>query len=159
MKNLNIMKLAGCIALPLITGCIIGYIIKDDISTWYAQLQRPVFDPPNWVFAPVWTLLYILMGISYYMILELKPGETRSKSLMIFYIQLALNFFWSLIFFSFHRPAAALFEIALLRASILLMIILFRRLKPVAAYLQAPYLLWVSFAALLNAGVWMMNRG
>ncbi len=151
------MRLAGCIALPIIIGGLSGYLIKDDIRGWYATLQRPVFDPPNWVFAPVWTILYILMGISYYMIVELKASQTRSKGLLLFYLQLGLNFFWSIIFFNFHKPPLALIEIVLLWAAILLMIIQFRKLKPAAAWLQIPYLLWVSFATLLNAAVWIMN--
>ena len=158
MNGRQIRRLIICIALPLVTGALSGYIIKDDITGWYAQLQKPVFDPPNWLFAPVWTLLYILMGVSYFMIYELKPDDTRAKALLAFYVQLGLNFFWSIIFFNMHRPAAALLEIALLWVSILLMIFLFRKLNPLAAYLQIPYLLWVSFATLLNAAIWTMNQ-
>ena len=128
------------------------------IPTWYVTLQKPFFSPPNWVFAPVWTILYFLMGISVYLIWEqgLKKKKVK-EALKFFLIQLALNFMWSLFFFGLRAPFLAFIEIVILWLAIFVTIKKFYPLSRLAAYLLVPYLLWVSFAALLNFAIVLLN--
>ncbi len=149
------IKLILCILLPLLVGGISGYFTSQSIPNWYVYLNKPSFNPPNYLFGPVWTLLYILMGISFYLILN-KP-KVNWLLVGIFITQLILNFFWSFIFFNAHNLGLALFEIILLWASILTMIILFYKTNKWAAILNIPYLLWVSFATLLNYSIYSLN--
>jgi translocator protein len=153
----NIFTLIACIAIPLIVGGIAGIAPSGSDNEWYAALDKPVFNPPDWVFGPVWTILYILMGISLYLIWKSPASPMRKLALIIFGIQLVLNFAWSFIFFYFQQPGFALIEIVILWFSILAMIIVFHKINRVAAYLQIPYLLWVTFATLLNASIWWLN--
>jgi translocator protein len=153
----NIFTLIACIAIPLIVGGIAGIAPSGSDNEWYAALDKPVFNPPDWVFGPVWTILYLLMGISLYLIWKSPASPIRKLALIIFGIQLVLNFAWSFIFFYFQQPGFALIEIVILWFSILAMIIVFHRINRVAAYLQIPYLLWVTFATLLNASIWWLN--
>ncbi len=146
-----------CILIPLLVGGASGYFTSGSITTWYAALNKPSFNPPNYLFGPVWTLLYALMGVSLYFIWKSPVGIARTKALSIFSLQIALNFFWSFIFFNFHELGWALVEIAILWIAILLMITSFHRINKTAAYLQIPYLMWVSFAAVLNAAIWKLN--
>lgn len=157
MKTRDIAVLILCIAMPLIAGGISGALTASAITDWYAGLVKPSFNPPNYLFGPVWTTLYVLMGISLYMIYQSEKSAARSNALLVFALQLFLNFWWSIFFFSFQRTDIALAEIALLWLSIVWMIVSFRKIKPVAAYLQIPYLCWVSFASLLNAAIWTLN--
>lgn len=128
------------------------------ITTWYQTLNKPFFSPPNFVFGPVWTTLYVLMGISIYLILQQNLKKEKNKIVILFSFQLFLNFLWSLIFFYFHLPAVAFLEIILLWGSILLLIIKFWKYSKSASYLLMPYLLWVSFAAILNASIVIINK-
>ena len=153
----NLIKLIGCLFLTLLTGGVSGWFTVRAISTWYATLHKPSFNPPNYLFGPVWTVLYILMGISFFLILQQPLTDQRRKATRIFIIQLALNFFWSIIFFNFHFIGAALIEILAMWVSIVLMIIYFYRISKLAALLQLPYLCWVSFATLLNAAILYLN--
>ena len=157
MTGRNIFKLIGCITLPLVVGGVSGFITASQISGWFATLTKPSFNPPNYLFGPVWTTLYILMGVSFYMILNLAPIRGRTIAIAAFGVQLFLNFWWSIIFFSFHRLDLAMVEIALLWVSIVWMIFSFFRQRPLAGYLQIPYLLWVSFASALNLGILLLN--
>ena len=158
MTGKSILKLIGCIALPLVVGGISGFVTAQQISGWYATLNKPSFNPPNYLFGPVWTSLYILMGVSLYLVLNTPAVKQRTAGIIIFSIQHFLNFWWSIIFFSLHQPGFAFIEIVLLWVSIITMIVTFFRIKPIAAYLQVPYLLWVSFASALNYGIWMLNK-
>lgn len=157
MKKLNYLQLVLCIAIPLIAGAVSGFVTFDAIEGWYATLNKPVFNPPDFVFGPVWTVLYLLMGISLYMIVQSPKGTMRTRALVLFGVQLFLNFMWSIIFFGLEHPDFALLDIIPLWAFILWMIISFKGIKPIAGYLQIPYLLWVSFATLLNASIWWLN--
>ena len=157
MNLKNLLRLAGCIAVTLVVGGVSGFITAQSITGWYATLVKPSFNPPNYVFGPVWTLLYILMGFSLNMILNQPASVNRTKAIVAFGVQLFLNFWWSIIFFSFHQLGFAMAEIVLLWAFIIWMIIAFRKLKPVAGYLQIPYLLWVSFASALNLAIMLLN--
>ena len=122
------------------------------------NLIKPPFNPPNYLFGPVWSALYLLMGVSLFMIVKMEKSELRINAILVFGIQLFLNFWWSIFFFRFHRPDVALAEIVLMWFAILFMIFSFYKAKPVAAYLQIPYLLWVSFASVLNASIWWLNK-
>lgn len=156
MKS-KLPKLIFALALPLLVGLLGGLATQSSIDSWYSQLNRPSIAPPNWVFGPVWTMLYILMGISFYRILLLPPAENKRRAVRVFYIQLVLNLAWSFLFFYFHNPGAALLEISLLWVSILYMIVAFYKAHRNAAYLNLPYILWVSFATVLNFYFWKLN--
>jgi translocator protein len=152
------ISLLVCIAIPLVTGSLAGLANVNSINNWYATLAKPSFNPPNYLFGPVWTVLYILMGISLYFIFQSPKSELRNTALFIFAIQLLLNLSWSFIFFYFQSPFYALIIIIAMWIGILLMIISFFRISHPAAYLQIPYLLWVSFATVLNGAIWYLNR-
>lgn len=126
------------------------------IPTWYATLNKPFFSPPNYIFGPVWTTLYILMGISLYLVLTKKPKDKGATN--YFFIQLILNFFWSIIFFYLHAPFIAFIEILFLLAFIILTFVSFYKIEKNAAYLLIPYIIWVSFAAILNLSIALLNR-
>jgi len=126
------------------------------IAGWYQTLNKPSFNPPNWVFGPVWTLLYVLMGVAAYMVWE-KGGKESKPALTAFGVQLALNSLWSVVFFGFHQLLLAFVEILLLWLAIAATMKLFRPFSRKAFWLMAPYLAWVSFAAFLNFTVWGLN--
>jgi len=157
MKKLSVWKLIVALAIPLVLGGVAGLITTQAIPTWYASLNKPSFNPPNSVFGPVWTVLYILMGISLYLIWQFPSGESRNRAMVLFGIQMALNFAWSFLFFYFHEMGLALLDIIALWIAIVSMMLLFYKVRPVAAYLNIPYLLWVSFATTLNAAYWHLN--
>jgi len=157
MNKSNVIKLVISLLLPLSVGAVAGMFTSQAVPTWYASLNRPSFSPPNCVFGPVWTSLYILLGISFFLIWKEEASKVRDLAVWVFLIQMLLNFAWSFLFFYFNLIGAALIEIILLWISIALMIYLFYKIKPVAAYLNIPYLLWVSFATILNAGYYFLN--
>jgi translocator protein len=159
MKKPDILKLVVSLILPLGVGSISGIFTTAEIPSWYETLNKPSFNPPNWVFGPVWTTLYFLMGISLFLVWKQLPGRERNRAILVFMIQLFLNFCWSFLFFYFHQLGLALVEILLLWLSIFLMILLFYRLRPLAAYINIPYILWVTFATVLNAAYYFLNRG
>lgn len=148
-----------CLAIPLAVGGFSGYLTANEINDdWFVNLIKPPFNPPNYLFGPVWTTLYLLMGFSLFLIIRTAKGGLRTNAILVFGIQLFLNFWWSIFFFRFQRPDVALAEIILMWFSILFMLLSFYKVKPVAAYLQIPYLLWVSFASVLNASLWWLNK-
>ncbi|HUV70020.1 MAG TPA: TspO/MBR family protein [Terracidiphilus sp.] len=128
-----------------------------EVSGWYGTLTRPAIAPPNWVFGPVWSLLYALMAIAVWRVWLLAPSPMRTWALGLFLAQLALNLAWSWIFFHQHAIGAALAEIVLLWVFIAATTLLFNRIQPLAAWLMAPYWAWVTFAAILNAAFWRLN--
>ena len=149
--------LIGCILICLLIGAIGGIATASGVTTWYTTLNKPFFNPPNYLFGPVWTLLYLLMGISIYLVITNSESKQRKKAVFIFILQLFLNFWWSFIFFKFQCVGIALIEIIIMWTSILYMIIVFRKVNKPAAYLQIPYLMWVSFATILNASIYYLN--
>lgn len=151
------IKFILCLLLPLVLGGISGYFTAANIPTWYVTLNKPGFNPPNYLFGPVWTVLYLLMGFSFYKILSSEHQQKRN-AIIIFIIQLSLNLFWSIIFFNMHAIGAAAIEIVLLWISILLMIVQFYKINRWASFINIPYLLWVSFATLLNLSIYYLNR-
>jgi translocator protein len=157
MKKNVFFKLIASILLPLTLGAFAGIFTSKAVPVWYATLNRPSFNPPNWLFGPVWTTLYLLMGFSLFLIWKQSASKERNLAIFVFLLQLALNFCWSFIFFYFNRIGLALVEIILLWISIIIMLVLFYKIKPVAAYINIPYLLWVSFATILNASYYLLN--
>jgi tryptophan-rich sensory protein len=130
------------------------------LATWYPTLAKPSYNPPNWVFGPVWTLLYALMGAALYTISERPDGDSAAvrPAQALFGLQLALNVLWSFLFFGRRAPGAALIELVGLWIAIALTIRAFARVSRFGALLLLPYLAWVSFAAALNFGIWRLNR-
>jgi tryptophan-rich sensory protein len=147
-----------CIVTPLLAGIIGSLFTTPAITTWYARLQKPFFSPPNWVFGPVWTALYILMGISLYLILQ-KGVEKRAvrQGVAIFSAQLAVNAIWSFAFFGMQSPQNGLITILVLLALIITTIVLFWRISKPAAVLLVPYVCWVCLATALNAMILVLN--
>ncbi len=154
MKIKSTVKLIIAISIPLIAGFIGSYFTMPAISNWYADLIKPTLNPPNWIFAPVWTTLYILMGISFFLIWQ--KGKNYLP-LSVFGIQVLLNTTWSILFFGVQRLDFAFLNIVLLWFMIILTMILFFRISKVAMYLLIPYVLWVSFAGYLNLTIWILN--
>lgn len=140
-------------------GYLSGTVTRDSITTWYPTLVKPVFNPPNWIFAPVWTLLYVMMGIAAGLVWT-SDSEVKivKKALGFFAIQLGLNALWSYLFFGLHNPLLALIEIVLLLLLIFETYKQFKKIDKVAAMLLLPYLAWVSFATILNASIWLLNK-
>lgn len=158
MANSKSFKLIISILLTVGLGSLGGIFTVNEIPNWYAGLQKPDFNPPNWLFGPVWTLLYTLMGISVYLIWKQPISSKRNKALVIFTIQFVLNFFWSIIFFKEHALGWALVEIIAMWIFILLTILNFGKLSSLAAWLLVPYISWVSFASILNGAIWYLNK-
>ncbi len=157
-QNMNrYLKLVISIVCPLIIGGLSGLATATSVKTWYVTLHKPFFNPPNYLFGPVWTTLYLLMGISLYMIWQSSAKELKKKAIGIFCLQLFLNFWWSFLFFRFHLIGLAFIEIIFIWISIYWMIRVFSKINTTAAYLQIPYLLWVSFATILNGSIWWLN--
>jgi benzodiazapine receptor len=155
----DIVSLVVAVVIPLVVGGLGGAATAPSIPAWYQGLNKPTWNPPNWVFGPVWTLLYILMGIAAWLVWRRGWDNPQVQvALAIFGIQLLLNLFWSLIFFGLHSPGWAVLEIVALWGFILATIVLFYRLESAAGLLLIPYQLWVTFAAALNAAVWQLNR-
>jgi tryptophan-rich sensory protein len=158
MKNKQwialLLLVFGCLAV----GSLGSLVTMPAIPTWYAFLKKPPLNPPNWIFAPVWTTLYIMMGVAVWLITLLKKSFRRNKALVFFGIQLILNFGWSYIFFGKQLLLFAFLEVILLWLVILITLIKFYRLKPAAGLLLIPYILWVSFATYLTGAVWYLNK-
>ena len=158
MKLKNSYKLVLSIIVCQLAGIIGSIFTTSKIPTWYQTLTKPTLNPPSWVFGPVWTILFVFMGIAVYLIWKkgLKEKNVRI-ALYIFIGQLVLNTFWSIIFFVLQNPQAAFFEIIALWCMILASIISFAKISRPAAWLLVPYILWVSFAAYLNYLLWVLN--
>ncbi|MEO6304257.1 MAG: TspO/MBR family protein [Bacteroidia bacterium] len=147
-----------CLLIPLAVGALSGYITHGEMmGWWFMNLNKPVFNPPNGVFGPVWTLLYCLMGVSLYLVWKSPKTRLRRNAIFVFSLQLFLNFWWSILFFSFHLLFVSIIDISIMWILILYMIILFRKTKPNAGYINIPYLMWVSFATVLNISIWVLN--
>ncbi len=158
MKIKNIPKLVYSIVICQLAGIIGSFFTFPSISTWYAALEKPSFNPPNWIFSPVWITLFILMGVSLYLVwIQGTKTKYAKIALTLFGIQLSLNILWSIIFFGLKSPFFALIEIIILWVAILATILKFSKISKTAAYLLIPYILWVSFAAILNFSIWVIN--
>ena len=156
MKNLGklLISVIGC----ELVGALATPFTISSIDTWYKYLNKPSFSPPNWIFGPVWTLLYFLMGISLFLIWKRKQNKETKEAIKWFFIQLLLNFLWSLIFFGGHQITLAFLDIAVLLAAIYLTIKKFEKLNKIAGYLLLPYIFWVGFATILNLSILLLNK-
>lgn len=131
---------------------------KETVSTWYPTLVKPSWTPPDWVFGPVWTVLYVMIAISGWLIYRTKKSHERSVALTLFGVQLALNFMWSFLFFALRSPVLGLIDIIPLLVLIGMTIIKAWPVRHLASLLLIPYLLWVMYATTLNIGIWMLNK-
>ncbi len=158
MKINNFAKLIIALIVPQLFAVVGSLFTNASLVGWYDLLEKPSFNPPNWLFGPVWTLLFLLMGIAAFLVWKngLQKKEVRF-ALVLFIFQLSLNLFWSFIFFGLKNPGIAFTEIISLWFAILATILAFYQVNKVAGYLLIPYILWVSFAAFLNYNIWHLN--
>lgn len=157
MNNAHIIKLIVAILICQLAGIIGGLLTATAVKTWYTTLTKPSFNPPNWIFSPVWITLYLLMGIAFYFIWTSTTTQTKTIPIIFFTLQLLLNIFWSYSFFYLQNPFAGFVVIVILLVFILLTFWQFFLIRPLAAYLLIPYILWVSFASFLNYSIWKLN--
>jgi len=158
MKPSTILKLVASIVLCQLAGFLGSLFTTPAIPTWYATLKKPFFTPPNWIFAPVWISLFLLMGISFFIVWQKKLDQPAAKNAIIFFfVQLILNILWSMAFFGLQSPLIGLIDIILLWIAILFTVLNFFKVSKLAGVLLIPYLLWVSFATLLNFFLWVLN--
>lgn len=154
----KIVKFAIPVLICEFAGFLGSFFTRPAIPAWYAGLQKPFFNPPNWLFAPVWTVLFFLMGISLYLIWEKMAKDERAKpAISVFALQLILNILWSFSFFGLHSPLFGFIVIVLLWFAILFTILKFRPISKEAGYLLLPYILWVTFATFLNFAIMRLN--
>jgi len=154
---MKFLKLLTIIIICQLAGIIGSFFTIPAIEGWYASLQKPFFTPPRWLFGPAWTTLYFLMGLSFYIISERINFQENKKAFILFALQLLLNSLWSIIFFGLKLPGAAFAELVVLWILILLMTIEFFKIEAKAGWLILPYLLWVSFAGILNLSITLLN--
>ena len=156
----KIARIVLVVTTCLVIGYLSGTVTRESITTWYPTLVKPIFNPPNWIFAPVWTLLYAMMGVAGGIIwnhLETNKEQVK-KAFAFFIIQLALNALWSYLFFGLHNPLLALLEIIILWLMIFETYVQFKSINKLAGWLLIPYLAWVSFATILNSSIWWLNK-
>ncbi len=157
-KVIEILKLVICIIICQSAGFIGSVFTSPSIPTWYATLKKPSFTPPNWLFAPVWITLFTLMGISAFLVWRKGLDDQQvKKALIIFAVQLIFNTLWSVAFFGLRSPLAGLIVISILWIAILLTILNFFKISMTSGLLLIPYILWVSFAAVLNLSILILN--
>jgi len=151
-------KLITSIIVCQLAGVLGSIFTRPAIPIWYATLKKPSFTPPDGVFSPVWVTLFVLMGIAAFLVWNKGLSDQRVKiALSIFVVQLILNFLWSVMFFGLRSPLVGLIEIVVLWVVILLSILYFLKVSNIAGILLVPYILWVSFAAVLNFSIWRLN--
>jgi len=156
MKLGDYLALTSFILFSLLAGFFGSLFTMDQIGSWYATLTKPSWTPPNWVFGPVWTTLYVLMGVAAYLVSRSKKLG-KSLVLWLFFAHLIVNALWSIVFFRLHELLLAFLIIVLLWALIVILMRLYWRYSRVATYLMIPYLLWVSYASTLNLGILFLN--
>jgi len=157
VKIKDILKLVISIALCQLAGFIGSLFTTPAIPTWYKTLNKPFFTPPNWIFGPVWISLFILMGISLFMLWQTQDHPRFKTALIFFFVQLILNVLWSAAFFGLRSPLLGFIDIVLLWVAILLTIQHCLRISRIAGLLLLPYMIWVSFAVVLNFSLWILN--
>jgi translocator protein len=150
----SVLGFAGWVAVSFATALIGSRFMPGE---WYASLAKPSWNPPNAIFGPVWTVLYILMAVSAWLVCRRAGVSGAGAALGLFFVQLVLNAMWSYLFFGLHRPDIAFFDIVVLWAVILAVVLLFWRVDQLAGVLMLPYLAWVGFALFLNCTLWRMN--
>jgi len=158
MKVIGILKLVAMIIICQLAGIIGSFLTRSSIQNWYYYLTKPSFSPPNWLFAPAWITLYLLMGISAFLIWREGLNTPGVKNaLIIFAIQLILNALWSPVFFGLRSPIAGLIIIVILWIAILITLLTFIKISTIAGVLLIPYIVWISFAAVLNYSIYILN--
>ncbi len=159
MRTASVVRVLVSFAPPLLCGFLGSLATRPAIATWYAGLTKPSFSPPNWLFGPAWTTLYILMGLAVYIVLSRGLGTPGVKPALLFFgIQLLLNLAWSFVFFAARSPVGGFVEILVLWIAIGVTMVLFFRVSAPAGLLLVPYIGWVSFAAVLNGAIMVLNR-
>ena len=159
MKIIDTAKLSASILVCCMVGFASSFFTRASVDTWYVTLQKPGFTPPGWVFGPAWTVLYILMATAAFLLWQkAEPGRTVRIALALYFVQLGLNALWTPLFFGLHLLFPALVEIVLLWLAIALTVLAFARIATLPALLLVPYLLWTTFATVLNAALWILNR-
>lgn len=154
----NFIKLILSILVCNAAGFIGSFFTMNSVQTWYQTINRPIYTPPGWIFGPVWIILYILMGVSLYLVIKnYKKDKLYQVAIVLFSIQLILNTLWSIIFFGNQNILGGLIEITILLCFIILTTIYFYKINKVAAYLLLPYIAWVSFATFLNFSFFILN--
>ncbi len=157
-KTKSVLGLIGWIALSQLAGVVGGFFTTSSVETWYPGLEKPSFSPPNWVFGPVWTVLYVLMGVAAWLVWKNSAGNPVARSgLRIFCFQLVLNALWSIVFFGLREPMWAWIELIALWIAILVTFGHFIRIHRLAGLMIMPYLAWVTFAGVLNYYIWRLN--
>ncbi len=147
-----------CLIIPLSIGALGGFFTMEAVKTWYTTLNKPSFNPPNYLFGPVWSMLYAIMGVASYLVWKnRKTAKNYKLAAGIYFIQLVLNLMWSFIFFYQQQIGLALIEIIILLVAIIVNSILFYKINKVAGLLYIPYILWVSFASVLTYSIYMLN--
>ncbi|MFA5020541.1 MAG: TspO/MBR family protein [Patescibacteria group bacterium] len=170
MKINNTFKLIISLLIPQVAGGLGSYFTINSVKDWYPVLVKPALNPPSWIFGPVWTTLFLLMGYALYLVWKDGSGKSKRLAYWAFGIQMVLNTLWSIIFFGLHSPGGALFEMIFLWLAILATIVAFAKISPpssgiwttagrgkLAAWLLVPYIFWVSFAGYLNYAIWALN--
>jgi tryptophan-rich sensory protein len=154
------LKIIVSVTICLAVGYLSSIVTQSSIKTWYPTIEKPSFNPPNWVFAPVWTLLFILMGIAAGLVWDKISTEKElvKKGLLFFGVQLALNALWSYLFFGFNNILLASIEIVLLLLIIYETYLIFKKIDKKASYMLIPYMLWVGFASILTITIYFLNR-
>jgi len=148
----------GCFLATCIAAMIAGAVVTTpNVTTWYKELAQPPWTPPPWLFGPVWTVLYVMMAVSAWLVWKCGDASTSRRPLVLFGIQLVLNVAWSWLFFGMKSPGIALIEILVLLGAIALTMISFGKISRLAGLLLMPYIMWVMFATSLNAGFWWLN--
>ncbi len=153
----NIYKLIISVLIPVVIWASVWFLTSDSINNWYAFLEKPFFNPPGWVFWPVWSILYIMIWLSFFLVWKKWLWKKSKKIIWVYSTQLFFNFTWSFSFFYFENPLLWLINIILLLFLIIYNIYLFYWIDKKSAYLLVPYLLWVSFATLLNLAIFILN--
>lgn len=157
MMTRNSVRFFLSLAIVSVAAWVGSMVTLPSINGWYAALEKPFFNPPNWVFGPVWTLLYLLMAISLYLVWSAQTARSKRLALSVFGVQLVLNTTWSVVFFGMHEPWLAVGVIVVMWLAIAVTMAAFWPIKKLATYLLAPYLAWVSFATGLNISIAMLN--
>ena len=159
MKKGLFIKIIICLVVTFSAPVVSSFVMEPGGSDWYANLNKPFFNPPGWVFGPVWTVLYILMAVSAGLVWQKGLAERKVRAAMGLYLaQLILNAIWTPLFFGLEMPLPAFIDIVLLWAAIVFTILAFLRVSKIAGVLMVPYLVWTTFAAVLNFSLWYLNR-
>lgn len=157
--NTNILKLLISILLCQGAGFVGSFANRTSVDTWYSTIKKPGFNPPNWIFGPVWIVLFVMMAVALYLVWISGTGTgNKNLAITVFMVQLGLNILWSYLFFYFKSPGWGVVEIIVLWIFILITILLFLPVSRWAGYLMIPYFLWVTFASVLNFSIWHLNR-